>query len=646
MHTPKSAVERRPRRGTRFLLAGVAAIAFALAGSGHATTPTGSFATARYSQSAATLPDGRVLFAGGYATASSVGMTTSVEIYDPSTGTYSAGAALATARAEHATVTLPDGRVLALGGTGLASGGGSTNLASAEIYDPISNTWSTTGAMGVARRLPLALVLSNGKVLVVGGDATGASSEVFDPATGTFTPSGALVVARNRAAGAVLADGRVLVAGGNAPSGGATLASAETWDPATGAWSTTGSLGYARDYAVATTLANGKVLIAGGYAGGTYPATAELYDPATGTFAATGAMTLPRYRHVAATLPDGSVLVSGGASSTGVADSNEVYDVATGAWRSGGRMLANRATHTLSTLPSGNLLIAGGYVSPLAQTELFYPSCVAQINPISPTGQSYASPGGSGSVSLTAPANCGWSITSVPSWMTVTSGLTGMGSATISYTVAPMTTAGGRGATVRIADNNFALNQTGVCDPASTASFFPTSRSFTPAGGSDSVVVTYYSSSCQLTATNVPSWITITGGTGGYGAGTVTYTVEPNTGAYRYATMRIGNKNYQVTQAAPPPVCDPAYVPTLTPASQTFAAGGGSVTVNTTQSAGCTLAVSGVPSWITVTSTFSYTDSGVRYGQVGLSVASNTTGASRSATLTIATKSFVVTQNP
>lgn len=640
MHNPMLAFNQKWKSGARTLLAGVAALAFALAGQDSgATTPTGSLAQARFAHGAAALPDGRVLIAGGYATNSSNGMTTSAELYDPSTGTYASAAALAVARAEHATVTLADGRILVVGGIGL-SGGGSANLASAEIYDPSTGAWTTTGAMNAPRRSPLALALSNGKVLVAGGDAAAATSEIFDPASGTFTPSGSFVAPRVSFARALLADGRVLVAGGYSPSSGPVQASAETWDPLTGAWSATGSMGYARYGATATTLANGKVLVAGGYDNAVYPAVAELYDPATGTFGATGAMVQPRWNHAAATLPDGSVLASGGSD-----DGNEIYDVATGAWRAAGWMSVMRSRHTLSPLPNGNVLIVGGYASPLADTEIFYPACAATINPIAPTSQGFASSGGSGNVSLTAPATCGWSITRVPSWMTVTSGLTGMGSATIAYTVAPMTTTGGRGATLRVADNNFAVNQTGVCDPASTGSFYPTSRSFTPAGGSDSISV-YYSASCQLTATDVPSWITITGGTGGYGSGTVTYTVAPNTGAYRFATMRIGNKNYQVTQSAPPPVCDPSYVPTLTPASQTFAAGGGSVTVNTTQSAGCTLVVSGVPSWITVTSQFSYTDTGVRYGQVALSVASNTTGAARSATLTIATKSFVVTQNP
>lgn len=646
MHNPMLASHQKWKLNTRTLVAGIAAIAFALAGQdSRATTPTGALATARYAHTAANLPDGRVLIAGGYATNSSIGMTTSVELYDPATGTTASATALAVARAEHATATLADGRILVVGGVGLSGGGGSTNLASAEIYDPATGAWTTTGTMTVPRRAPLALALSNGKVLVAGGDAAASSTEIFDPATGTFSASGSFGVARVAPVGAVLGDGRVLVAGGNPPAGGATVVSAETWDPLTGAWSATGSMGYARAYATATVLANGKVLVAGGYDGTNYPAAAEVYDPAIGTFAATGAMVVPRRRHVATTLADGNVLVSGGSAANGSGDANEVYDVATGAWRAAGWMSVARSAHTLSPLPNGNVLIAAGGTSPLASAEIFYPSCVGAVSPLIPASQIYRAAGGSGSVALTAPSTCGWSITRVPSWMTLTSAASGVGSATVSYTIAPMTTSGGRGATPRIADLDFALSQTGVCSPTATGSFYPTSRSFTPAGGSDSISV-YYDSSCQLDATNVPAWITITGGTGGYGSGTVTYTVAPNTGAHRFATMRVGNKNYTVTQTAPPPVCDPAYVPTLNPASQTFAAGGGSITVNTTQSAGCTLAVSGVPAWVTVTSTFSYTDSGVRYGQVGLSIASNTTGAARSATLTIATKPFVVTQNP
>src|SRR6266568_1199591 len=150
-----------------------------------ATETTGSLTTARYSHVAVNLPDGRVLIAGGHTVEGSLSsMTASAEIYDPSTGQFSPTGSLAEARGQHAAATLSDGRVLVVGGLGLVAGN-PANLASAEIYDPATGTWATTGPMNTARRAPIALALPDGRILIIGGDSTIAGAELFDPATGT-----------------------------------------------------------------------------------------------------------------------------------------------------------------------------------------------------------------------------------------------------------------------------------------------------------------------------------------------------------------------------------------------------------------------------------------------------------------------------
>ena len=62
-------------------------------------------------------------------------------------------------------------------------------------------TFDNTGSLGTARRAHTATLLSNGKVLVAGGDniSSGgnlASAELYDPATGTWTATGSLATAR------------------------------------------------------------------------------------------------------------------------------------------------------------------------------------------------------------------------------------------------------------------------------------------------------------------------------------------------------------------------------------------------------------------------------------------------------------------
>src|SRR5206468_1764466 len=108
--------------------------------------------------------------------------------------------------------------------------------------------------------------LPSGKVLVVGGQRGGyyRAAELYDPATGSWSSTGSLGTEREFHTATLLHSGKVLVAGG---FNGSYLSSAELYDPATGLWSPTGSLvAHARELHTATLLPSGKVLVAGGRA--------------------------------------------------------------------------------------------------------------------------------------------------------------------------------------------------------------------------------------------------------------------------------------------------------------------------------------------------------------------------------------------
>jgi len=103
---------------------------------------------------------------------------------------------MTTPRALHAAVILHDGRVLICGGTSNANVGGVLN--SAEIYDPVAGTFTPTGSMTTVRQGHTATVLSHGEVLIAGGTSNVgyrsqlASAEIYDPVSGTFRAVGSM----------------------------------------------------------------------------------------------------------------------------------------------------------------------------------------------------------------------------------------------------------------------------------------------------------------------------------------------------------------------------------------------------------------------------------------------------------------------
>ncbi|CAB4915681.1 unannotated protein [freshwater metagenome] len=243
---------------------------------------------------------------------------------------------MTTARLNPAAAMLPDGRVLIVGGQN-GSAVPYLNLNSAEVFDPVTNTFTNAGvpAMGKVRFGPAAAVLPDGRVLIAGGCCSGqASAEVFDPfvgAAGVFTGSIPLSHQRWGTTAAALPDGRVLIAGGT--DGASSLASAEVFDPVTNSFSALPDMTSARYAPAAAALPDGRVLIAGGWA----LSSAEVFDPVTNTFSSVPAtMTIAREAPAAAVLADGRVLIVGGNDGSGPLASAEVFVSAPVARGSGG----------------------------------------------------------------------------------------------------------------------------------------------------------------------------------------------------------------------------------------------------------------------------------------------------------------------
>jgi hypothetical protein len=283
---------------------------------------TATMTTARGYHTATVLQNGQVLVAGGLG--SSVNYLRNAELYNPTTGEWTAVGSLNKAREFHTATLLPTGQVLVAGG----DEGSTSILGTAELYDPSSQGWSLTGSLNIARAGHTAALLANGQVLVAGGgngsgsggdDGLGdfSSAELYDPSGGNWMLTGSLNTARAGHTATLLPDGKALAAAGGQGSLPNYLSSAEVYDPNSGTWTTSASLNIARYSPTATLLHNGKVLVVGGEEGSaSVNPTAELYDPtinpATGTWTVTGSLNTARNQTTATLLPNGQVLVAGG----------------------------------------------------------------------------------------------------------------------------------------------------------------------------------------------------------------------------------------------------------------------------------------------------------------------------------------------
>jgi N-acetylneuraminic acid mutarotase len=238
---------------------------------------TGSLNAARYGHTATLLENGKVLVAGGGEIIDwdeTIPLNTA-ELYDPDTGTWSFTGNLHTAVESHTATLLQNGKVLVLRGRG----------GSAELYDPDTGTWSTIGSLSRNTGFGhTATLLPDGRILIVGGIVEGIvggeyndrlfnPAELYDPSTGTWSSTGPLNRARFSHTATLLPNGKVLVAGGIRfrVSGGITfqvnVAKSELYDPETGTWSVTGNLNTPRNHHTATLLPDGKALLVGGLDG-------------------------------------------------------------------------------------------------------------------------------------------------------------------------------------------------------------------------------------------------------------------------------------------------------------------------------------------------------------------------------------------
>lgn len=148
---------------------------------------TANMNAARLFHGCSALLDGRALVSGGNSTYLYVpgfGTATqlaSTELYNPGTDTWSLMPAMSLARQNHTQITLNDGRILVVGGTW----NGTTATNTTELFDPATLTWSAGPSMAIPRVYHQAVKLNDGRVMVIGGSTLGRQMSV-DSATHAY----------------------------------------------------------------------------------------------------------------------------------------------------------------------------------------------------------------------------------------------------------------------------------------------------------------------------------------------------------------------------------------------------------------------------------------------------------------------------
>jgi N-acetylneuraminic acid mutarotase len=128
-------------------------------------TETGKLNTSRAYHTATLLPNGKVLIMGGYD--NNFKFLSNAELFDPSNETFTVINSMKTARAYHTATLLTNGKVLVAGGMKERDSMGI--LSSVELFDPSTEKWVPFGSLKISRFDHAAALMQNGNILFTGG---------------------------------------------------------------------------------------------------------------------------------------------------------------------------------------------------------------------------------------------------------------------------------------------------------------------------------------------------------------------------------------------------------------------------------------------------------------------------------------------
>ena len=277
----------------------------------------------RASHTATKLNDGRVLLAGGWFEGSPGinSVRNSAELFNPVTNTFTRVGDMTKQRADHAALLLPDGRVLITGGSRPTSPTFLEDLDDAEVFDPTTGTFTALEASMTHTRATHGMVEATpGKFVLGGGSDADFRHGRFDTTTMLFEDIGAAASDRGRFGPAVAAfdSGGVVIAGGD------TLGTVVYVDTGGRVIQTGSGMNAARSYATAVRIKPDQILIAGGIdfsRGGFIEASIDLVVEGgvngSNTFGTPLRFNTGMAFHAASPLPSGDILFCGGLNEDG-----------------------------------------------------------------------------------------------------------------------------------------------------------------------------------------------------------------------------------------------------------------------------------------------------------------------------------------
>jgi hypothetical protein len=273
--------------------------------------------TNKFCAGQAALPDGRLFIAGGHS-GSHVGIP-DVNIFDPSTRSWTAGPSMATGRWYPTVTALADGRALIMSGEINCDG---CNQLIPEVYNPLTNQLTRlTAASQNFTYYPHTFVLPDGRVLVGGSAEAPVVTKALDLNTLTWTTIDPSPV--DGGSSVMYLPGKIMKSGTShnpdlPPDPSAATTYVLDMTQPSPHWVPTAPMAYPRTYHNLTVLPDGNVLVTGGGittdpigSGGAVYA-AELWSPDTQKWTTLSSGSVPRlYHSTALLLPDGRVLVAG-----------------------------------------------------------------------------------------------------------------------------------------------------------------------------------------------------------------------------------------------------------------------------------------------------------------------------------------------